>query len=288
MLSPKNLENNDESTGAEHLADMMMSIIGGRGIHVLPLYELHDAPPDWNFFKPLPEGKFFELIQSIEQNGQLVPLIVWEREGGDGYTILSGHNRKRALERLFEQTKDPLYGKADSIIYKAGELTEGEARSIVVDCNWVQRTLSTTEKARAVYTKYYQINRMPRGTGRRRYDLVAEQFGLKATQVYQYIQIARLQENWLRKLDAGEISIKTAVHLSKLSPEQQNFLYEWPGITQREICAIDLTYAEDDMRRVLMRPEESMRELKVWVPLDRYAELRERINQWLLEPKDEA
>lgn len=40
-----------------------------------------------------------ELIESIRENGLLVPLVVREKEG-DRYEMISGHRRKVALEIL--------------------------------------------------------------------------------------------------------------------------------------------------------------------------------------------
>jgi ParB family chromosome partitioning protein len=269
------------SSGAEELAGMMINYTQDMNVHNIALDELRDAPPDWNFFKPLPDGKFYELLASIEEKGLLVPLIVWVRQ--EGYMLLSGHNRLRALKLLYNRTGDEAFRYAACVVYRERDLTEDEARSILVDCHWVQRTLSTAEKARAIYTKYIQLGRRPRGEGRRTYDLVAEHFGLRATQVDQYYKLSQLDPHWLDLLDAGALSIRAAAHLCQLTDEQRAFLRDWPGLTQREILSIDRCLTLSEIRSALTRAEQPMRELRVMVPAEQYDALMARVQEWLEE-----
>lgn len=263
------------STGAEFLADLMRSPSQEKVTHTLALADLQNAPAEWNFFRPLPESKMFELIASIEESGLLVPLIVWERSEGD-YVLLSGHNRKQALTLLAERTGDPRYLSAPCIVYEKNALSTNEARSIVIDCNWVARTLSTAEKARSVYTKYVELGRLRRGDsqGKRRYDIVAEHFGLKATQAYQYYKLAQLEGFWLDKIDAGELTIKAAVHLCALDKTQRAFLQERYPLTREQIFSINKRMSPLQMENALQgRLPEEMQELRVMVPKARYAEI---------------
>lgn len=271
------------SSGAENLAGMMIHYTPDMNVHNIALDALRPAPPEWNFFKPLPDGKFFELLASIEENGLLVPLIVWEQ--AEGYRILSGHNRLRALQTLLERTGEDAYRRAACVVYRPGDLTEEEARAILVDCNWVQRTLSTAEKARSIYAKYVQAGRRPRGEGRRTYDVIAEHFGLKATQVYQYYKLSQLEDFWLDMLDSGGLSVKTAAHLCKLTQQQRDTLRAWPGL-----CRNDGAYrlSLEDIRAVLQYPDDAVTELRVLVPRSRYLELMTRVRAWLLEEPEES
>ena len=280
MLKPKKLS---ENTGAGQLASMMMGYTQGKSVHELPLSQLQDAPAEWNFFKPLPSDKFFELVESIEKNGLLNPLLVWEKTEKE-YMLLSGHNRKRALELIFDKTSDSRYGNAPCILYQGNALDEDVARNILVDCNWVQRTLSPAEKAQAVYYKYVTMGRRSKGEGRG-YEAVAAHFGLKATQVYQYYQMAQLDPEWLARLDAGVISIKAAAHLAKLSAAQRELLKEYMSdgaIGNSEILSILKKDTPEDMK-VKLQKKERMRELRMLVPENRYDEAVELLEKWMSE-----
>ena len=50
-------------------------------------------------FKVIKDNNFYELVDSIKENGLLTPLIVRRKESGR-YELISGHRRKLALEVL--------------------------------------------------------------------------------------------------------------------------------------------------------------------------------------------
>ena len=50
-------------------------------------------------FKVIKNNNFYELVDSIKENGLLTPLIVRKKEDGR-YELISGHRRKQALEVL--------------------------------------------------------------------------------------------------------------------------------------------------------------------------------------------
>lgn len=219
MLKPKDIQSN--STGATGLAEMMMDYTSGMDITHVELAKLHDAPKEWNFFKPLGEEKFLELCDSILQNGLIHPVIAFENEHQQ-LVLISGHNRKNAYRWLAEKTGDQGYNRIACVIKRG--IGEDEARALLVDANWVQRSLTPSERAKAILYKYTNMGRKNRDAeskGKRTYDIVAEHFGLKATQVYQYTRLATLPEQWLRQVDEGSLSIKAAVYLSGLEDEDK-------------------------------------------------------------------
>ncbi|MBC8059633.1 MAG: ParB N-terminal domain-containing protein, partial [Clostridiaceae bacterium] len=59
------------------------------------LDNLISSPLEWNFYKPLSFDKENELVESIQENGLINPIIVWEK-GDNKYMILAGHNRVNA------------------------------------------------------------------------------------------------------------------------------------------------------------------------------------------------
>ncbi len=60
----------------------------------VPLKKLHPFPN--HPFQVRDDDYMKETVESIKENGILVPIIV--REKNDGYEIISGHRRKRACE----------------------------------------------------------------------------------------------------------------------------------------------------------------------------------------------
>ena len=49
-------------------------------------------------FKVETNTELFELMQSIEKDGVLVPLLARPNPNGEGYELISGHRRKAACE----------------------------------------------------------------------------------------------------------------------------------------------------------------------------------------------
>lgn len=289
MLKSKNIAQN---SGAEHLADIMASIASDeKKLNVLELRLLDEAPSEWNFFAPLPDSKFFELIESIEENGLLVPLIVWQKPSGR-YTLLSGHNRKRALLALYEKTQSPQYLSAPCAVYRNTELDERQAKSIIVDCNWVQRNLSPGEKAKAIKFKYVEMDRLKRGSGKRRYDLVAEHFGLRATQVYQYYRLADLERYWLNLLDAGKISIKAAVKLASLKEEQREYLkeiFEKKPLNNKQILSLEPGFSMAQTRKAISgKSNNEIREVTFQVPGNQIEAVKRLVSDYLASVAQET
>ncbi len=223
-LKKKDLSSQSPSSAAALLPSLMASMAVP---HIeLPVASLTPAPADWNFFSPLPDGKFLELCDSISQHGLIHPLFIWEAPNGEKI-ILSGHNRVRALQSLYDATGDAKFNIAPCVIRR--DISEAEARSLIIDANWVGRVLSPSEKARCVARRYAETGRLERGTGIRAYDKVAIHFGIKATQVYNYIKIASLPDEVLKKVDSGAISLKAAAMLTKLTEPRLEGLLETLG-----------------------------------------------------------
>lgn len=71
------------------------SIEPDKGVVMMSISELHDFKGHPFKVKRTPE--LFELRQSIEKEGILVPLLVRNNPNGDGYEIIAGHWRKEAV-----------------------------------------------------------------------------------------------------------------------------------------------------------------------------------------------
>lgn len=188
--------------------------------------------------KPFPEHKFRlyqggrleEMVQSVEEFGVLMPLIVWKTETGDHF-ILSGHNRKEAA-RLAGLTKVPVVIRE--------QLTMEEATLIVTETNLRQRSFSDlrySERAHCLKQHYDATKQQ----GKRR-DLLqemeqvwapqeeeaepvslrerlAKDSEISSTTFARYVKIASLPEGMLSLLDEGAISFMTAYSLSFIQEE---------------------------------------------------------------------
>lgn len=62
----------------------------------LPVEDVHPNPG--NFYPPIDATAMEDLQESIQANGVLEPLLVVR--DGDGYRLISGHNRLRAVRHL--------------------------------------------------------------------------------------------------------------------------------------------------------------------------------------------
>lgn len=190
---------------------------GEEGIELVDIKKLIPAPKNWNFYRKLPEDKFFELLESIKENYLLNPIIIWEQE--EDYMILSGHNRVDAFKKLYEITQDEKYLKIPSIIKSRTQINQESAKEIIVDTNWVQRQLTVYEKTKSILSKYTkEKNTSEKGKTR---DKVAKLYGISGRMVQNYLSLNNLIEDAFEKLEDGTITIKEGVEISKKEPITQ-------------------------------------------------------------------
>ncbi len=248
----------------------------------IDIEKLYAAPEQWNFYEPLPDDKMIELVSSIKDKGLMHPLVVWEQK--DGYMILSGHNRKKAIEMIYEQTGDNKYKTVTCNLKKINELDEDEAREIIVDTNWIQRQLSTVEKAKSISEKYIRLGRKKHvGDGTKTRDIIAESYGISGRMVQNYLSLNQLTEEIENLLRENHITIKSAVAISLLSKEKQKWLYE--NFTSKQLSNTNIKKLNSKMTKTqiekLLSSEHEYVNINIKVPRDKKAELLEKINQWL-------
>ncbi len=246
--------------------------------------KLYCAPKQWNFYQPLPDDKMLELVESIKNKGLMHPLVVWEQK--DGYMILSGHNRKKAIDILYEETKDEKYKTIKCNLINSNEISEDEAREIIIDTNWIQRQLSPVEKAKSISEKYIRLGRKKHiGDGVKTRDIIAETYGISGRMVQNYLSLNRLIEEMEALLRENHITVKSAVAISKLSKDKQKWLYE--NFTSKQLSSSDINKVEPKMTKTqienLLNKDEEYVNLSIKIPASKKAELMEKINQWLRE-----
>ena len=115
------------AAGAVTLPTLMAELPGTRRLEELPLDKLSPAPTEWNFYAPLPDDKLLELIESIQTNELLHPIVVWKQPDG-ALMILSGHNRVRAYTALLEKTGEDKYRRIPATVLT--DITADEAERL--------------------------------------------------------------------------------------------------------------------------------------------------------------
>ena len=162
------------------------------------------------------------LIESIQMQGVLSPLIVRPIENTDEYEVISGHRRLHAAQKA-GITKVP------ALIYA---LDRDAAAIAVVDSNLHREHILPSEKAFAYKLKMEALSHQGKRT-----DLTSDQVGPKltaaaisesdsASQVKRYIRLTYLIPEFLEKMDQGEIALSVGVELSFLDEQSQREVLE--------------------------------------------------------------
>lgn len=259
-LSTENEKLNElipRTISAFEMPDILSTITTGLDVHQVDLDKLFEAPNEWNFYSPLSRAKMLELVESIQDLGLLHPIVVWEQLDGT-YMILSGHNRKRAYEILLEETSDDKYKKIYCYVKKNADLTEDEAKEIIIDTNWVQRELSTVERAKSIYQKYTKLrnNRETKQSynhqGKTR-DLIASQYDITGRQVSDYYRLNYLIPEFKELLEDNKLSIKAGVRLAQFNTSLQKFIYNnyKDKLINKIILRLNPTFNEDDISETI-------------------------------------
>lgn len=176
-------------------------------------------------FKVRDDDEMNTLIESIQTQGILSPLIVRPIENTEEYEVISGHRRLHAAQKA-GITEVP------ALIYA---LDRDAAAIAVVDSNLHREHISPSEKAFAYRMKLEAMSRQGH-----RSDLTSDQLGRKLetaeiiaqqsddskSQVRRYIRLTYLIPEFLEKMDKGEIALSVGVELSFLDESSQREVLE--------------------------------------------------------------
>ena len=175
-------------------------------------------------FKVRDDEEMNKLVESVSENGVLVPAIVREKDNGD-YEIISGHRRKFASEIAGKNTLRCIVSNLD----------DDAATVIMVDSNIQRENILPSEKAFAYKMKLDAMNRQGKRTdltfsqnGKKlnSANLLAENTGESKTQIYRYISLTKLIPELLQMVDEGKMKMLPAVEISYLDKECQQDLLE--------------------------------------------------------------
>ena len=239
-------------------------------IAVIPLKQLKDFKN--HPFKVELNTELFELMQSIEKEGVLVPLLARPNPEGEGYEIVAGHRRKAACE----------WAGITDIPVVIRNLDDEQAIIAMVDSNIQRENIKPSEKAYAYRMRLDAMNRQGTRTDLTSGQLVqklvdenptvvlaqvecgigddgyweinnikgsekidsnkelAMQFGDSERQIRRYIRLTNLIPKILDMVDEGKIAFTIAVELSYLNEEEQ---YELYAVIDLEQCTPSLSQA---------------------------------------------
>ena len=189
----------------------------------IPVEKLHTF--DGHPFKVKDDDEMNTLIESIQTQGILSPLIVRPIENTEEYEVISGHRRLHAAQKA-GITEIP------ALIYA---LDRDAAAIAVVDSNLHREHILPSEKAFAYKLKMEALSHQGKRT-----DLTLSQLATKldtATEigncsgesrdtVYRYIRLTYLIPELLDLMDEGKIALMVGEALSYLGDEEQYAVLE--------------------------------------------------------------
>lgn len=195
----------------------------------IPIHEIHDFKG--HPFQVRMDENMVQLIESIKDNGVLVPVLVRPRKEG-GYEMVSGHRRKFAIEQNGKETIDAI----------VRNLSDDEATIIMVDSNIQRENILPTERGFAYRMKLEAMKHQGKRSdltsmqvaqklkkGKWAVDELSQEVGISKDNIRRFIRLTYLNEP-LRELvdgvreDGKKMALNPAVELSYLSLENQDYL----------------------------------------------------------------
>ena len=181
-------------------------------------------PFDGHPFKVKDDEEMNTLIESIQTQGILSPLIVRPIENTDEYEVISGHRRLHAAQKA-GITEVP------ALIYV---LDRDAAAIAVVDSNLHREHILPSEKAFAYKLKADALKHQGQRTDitseqiapKLSTEVIGEQEGISKDTVKRYIRLTYLIPEFLEKMDKGEIALSVGVELSFLGESSQREVLE--------------------------------------------------------------
>ena len=181
-------------------------------------------------FKVKDDDEMNTLIESVQTQGVLSPLIVRPIEDTDEYEVVSGHRRLHAAQKAG-------INEVPALIYA---LDRDAAAIAVVDSNLHREHILPSEKAFAYRMKLEAMSRQGH-----RSDLTSDQLGRKLetaeiiaqqsddskSQVRRYIRLTYLISPILQMVDESRMAFNPAVEISYMTPEHQRWLQ-----AEMELC----------------------------------------------------
>ena len=176
----------------------------------IPISKLR--PFEGHPFKVKDDEEMNTLIESIQTQGILSPLVVRPNENTDEYEVISGHRRLHAAVKAG-------IGEVPALIYA---LDRDSAAIAVVDSNLHREHILPSEKAFAYKLKMEALNHQGITCGqvghKSRDDVSDTESGRT---VQRYIRLTNLIPELLEFMDEGKMALSVGVELSFLDEQSQ-------------------------------------------------------------------
>lgn len=265
--------------------------------------DLYSAPDSWNFYEILDENKKLELMQSIEENGILSPIVVWEMDKsnvedlygsdlkysliGNKYMILSGHNRTDAYNRLYKLTGEEKYKSIPAFVFYENDLDKLSAREIIIDTNYVQRVLNTREMEMSIMYKYDEINNNKSKKGRTR-DIVANELGISSAKVEQYRKLNGMMKELKDMVYNDDLALTSVLKLADKSIDVQGWVYNMYGtrLTNKLLNKVKPYMRRDDIEKLFekeLSPKIKTQKVSIEVPEELIDDFKIMASKWIYE-----
>ena len=208
----------------------------------LVIDDLHPFPKQP--FRLYTEEKMQEMVESVKEYGVISPIVVRPNPNGEGYEIISGHNRVEACRRAN-------INQVPAIIR---EVDDDTAIILMVDSNLRQRDkLLPSEKAKAYQMKMDALKRQgarrdltsdhdgPKLNKNRTREQIGSEAGDSGTQVQRFMRLNNLSPALMNLVDEGKLALTPAVEISYLGEAEQEIVQE---ILERDQVSPSLSQAQ--------------------------------------------
>ena len=203
--------------------DELFGKISDTGYIEVPIDEIDSFSE--HTYKVRDDEEMERLVESIRENGVLIPVILREKPNGR-YECISGHRRKRACEILGLKT----------LRSEIRELDDDAAIIAMVHANLHREHILPSEKAWSYRKELEAIKRQGKRTdltsrqvvGKlETADIIGKETGESGRKVQRYIRLTYLLPALLDMVDDGKIKFLVGAELSYLTAEQQILLLKF-------------------------------------------------------------
>jgi len=200
----------------EKVADRKENILSGNNLKTVSLSEIVENEKNV-LFRELTEKEMEELKSSIQEVGLLEPLVVVQE--GELYKLISGHQRKKALEEL----------GIEKVAVNIVNLQDEDEELALIHANIKQRKLNDMELARVIKAEKEIIqNKIKNGTLKnqgRAIEQVANNLEISKDKAKRLDRLNLLIPELQKLVEQGKISTGKAQEIGLLDVETQKILY---------------------------------------------------------------
>lgn len=200
----------------EKVADRKENILSGNNLKTVSLSEIIENEKNV-LFRELTEKEMEELKSSIQEVGLLEPLVVVQE--GELYKLISGHQRKKALEEL----------GIEKVAVNIVNLQDEDEELALIHANIKQRKLNDMELARVIKAEKEIIQqKIKKGTLKnqgRAIEQVANNLEISKDKAKRLDRLNLLIPELQLLVEQGKITTGKAQEIGLLDVETQKILY---------------------------------------------------------------